>query len=57
MFVFVTMILLHFQVYVDVLQAYKLELVYKEYQDQLERIFFEIEDQVIQELSDDVEDY
>ncbi len=57
MFVFVTMILLHFQVYVDVLQAYKLELVYGEYQDQLERIFFEIEDQVIQELSDDVEDY
>jgi hypothetical protein len=33
------------------------ELVYKEYQVQLEIISIEIDDQVIQELSDDVEDY
>jgi hypothetical protein len=53
----VTMILLHFQFYIDVLPIYKVNLIYKEYPDQLERISVEIDDQVIQELSDDVDDY
>jgi hypothetical protein len=57
MFVSVTMILLHFQFYIDVLPIYKVNLIYKEYPDQLERISVEIDDQVIQELSDDVDDY